>query len=188
MATTKDKCLRDIDIEQIVNKYIDERSVDYWMYVQKQAIRSEIISYWNDEIEKSRHHSEGKGWIYEGNSTGITRNHNVHAVDRQVQRVLKRLLEQKGVISNEETKLMVLVSYDEDEHEYDNHLIVSKEVFNSEEGKKKIRKYLCAAFECDYMDDDDRSEFNECLEELLKGNPGYFGIKYFWEETTAILN
>ena len=97
MATTKDKCLRDIDIEQIVDKHIDENDADFWMYVLKQAVRSEIISYWNSEIAKSRHHSEGKGWIYVGNSTAITRSHNIKAVDRQVQQVLNKLLEQKGV-------------------------------------------------------------------------------------------
>ncbi len=97
MAAKKDKYLRDIDVEQIVDKIIEEKSVDSWMYAMKQAVRQEIIGYWNSEIANSRHHSEGKGWIYVGNSTGITRNHNVKAVERQVQQVLNKLKEQKGV-------------------------------------------------------------------------------------------
>lgn len=84
-------------------------------------------------------------------------------------------------------KLMVLCSYDDEEAEYDNHLIVSKEVFGSKAGKKRIRKYLEEAFEYKTMDDDDRKEFRECVMELLKGKTGYFGIKYFWEDTDAIL-
>ena len=90
-------------------------------------------------------------------------------------------------IGDEEEKLMVLCSYDSDEQEYDDHLIVSKQVFYSEDGKKKIRKYLNEAFEYNNMEDYDRKEFRECVKNLLKGGVGYFGIKYFWEETTAIL-
>lgn len=90
-------------------------------------------------------------------------------------------------IEDEPEKLMVLCSYDDEEAEYDNHLIVSKEVFGSKDGKKRIRKYLEEAFEYKTMDDDDRKEFRECVKDLLKGKTGYFGIKYFWEETDAIL-
>lgn len=97
MAAKKDKCLRDIDVEQIVDKIIEQKSVDSWMYLMKQAIMGEIIDYWNSEIANSRHRSEGKGWIYVGNSTAITRNHNIKAVERQVQQVLNKLKEQKGV-------------------------------------------------------------------------------------------
>lgn len=86
-----------------------------------------------------------------------------------------------------DSKLMVLCSYDSDEHEYDNHLIVSREVFSSEGGKEKIRKYLYDAFEYDNMYDDDKEEFRECVDDLLKGNDGYFGDRYFWEDTDAIL-
>jgi hypothetical protein len=87
----------------------------------------------------------------------------------------------------EPEKLMVLCSYDSDEQEFDDHLIVSKKVFYSTDGKKQIRKYLNEAFEYENMDNDDREEFRECVKNLLKGGVGYFGIKYFWEETTAIL-
>lgn len=100
--------------------------------------------------------------------------------------VYDTLLDRLG-IEDEEEKLMVLCSYDIDEQEYDDHLIVSKKVFYSTDGKKKIRKYLNEAFEYKNMDDDDREEFRECVKDLLKGGVGYFGIKYFWEETTAIL-
>lgn len=117
----------------------------------------------------------GYDWQWEGDTVWATRMF-----------VWERLAELLG-IEDEEEKLVVLCSYDSDEQEFDDHLIVSKKVFYSKDGKKKIRKYLNEAFEYENMYDDDRKEFRECVKDLLKGKVGYFGIKYFWEETTAIL-
>jgi len=97
MATTKDKCLHINDIEQMVDKDIESVSIDDWMYVMKQAIRNEVQGYWYENMKKSRHRNEGRGVVYQGDAHGITRNPDTKAVDRQVQQVLNKLLEQKGV-------------------------------------------------------------------------------------------
>lgn len=86
----------------------------------------------------------------------------------------------------EEEKMMILCSYDEDEQEFDEHLIVSHEVLHSPNGKQRIRKNLNERFEYDNMDDDDRKEFRQCVKNLLAGKPGYFAIKYFWEEEEVL--
>lgn len=110
-------------------------------------------------------------YIQIGDSEGLVTQINGKPVDPKMQ----------------ETELMVLCSYDAEEAEYWNHLIVSKKVFYSPCGKKQIRKYLEEALEYKTMDDDDRKEFRKCVSDLLENKDGYFGDKYFWEETTAIL-
>ena len=86
----------------------------------------------------------------------------------------------------EEEKMMILCSYDEDEQEFDEHLIVAIDVLHSPNGKQRIRKKLNERFEYDNMDDDDRKEFRKCVKDLLAGKPGYFGIRYFWEEEEVL--
>ena len=85
------------DIEQIVNKRIEETSVDSWMYVLKDAIRGEIYSYWYNEMGKSKHMNAGYGYVYVGDAHGITRNPDVSSVNRQAEEVMKLLFEKKGI-------------------------------------------------------------------------------------------
>lgn len=85
------------DIEQIVNNRIEATGVDSWMYVLKSAIGSEIYSYWYEEMGKSKHMNAGKGYVYMGDALGITNNPDVSSINRQVERVLKLLLEKKGI-------------------------------------------------------------------------------------------
>ena len=97
MATKKDRCLHIDDIVKQVDKLIEETSIEEWMYVLRQSINSTIHSYWYEEMAKSYHRSEGKGWIYVGDASGITRNPNPSIICKQVNRVLKMLAEKKGV-------------------------------------------------------------------------------------------
>lgn len=85
------------DIEQIVNNRIETTSVDYWMYVLKSAISSEIYSYWYEEMGKSKHMNAGKGYVYVGDAFGITNNPDTSSINRQVEQVLKYLMEKKGI-------------------------------------------------------------------------------------------
>lgn len=97
MATKKDRCLHIDDIVKQVDKLIEETSIEDWMYIMKQAINSAIYSYWYEEMAKSRHRNEGKGWIYIDDSFGITRNPNPTIISKQAKRVLNMLAEKKGV-------------------------------------------------------------------------------------------
>lgn len=85
------------DIEQIVNKRIKETSVDSWMYVLKDAIRSEIYSYWFNEMVKSKHMNAGYGYVYVGDAHGITRNPDISSINKQTEEVTKLLFEKKGI-------------------------------------------------------------------------------------------
>lgn len=97
MATKKDKCLHIDDIERMVDKDIEAKSADSWVYVMKQAIMAEVLSYWYENMKKSIHRNEGRGYVYQGDAFGITQSPNLKAVERQVQQVLDKLKEQKGV-------------------------------------------------------------------------------------------
>lgn len=93
----KDRCLHIDVIEQQVNKRIEETSIEDWMYLLKQAVNSQIHAYWYDEMAKSYHRNEGKGWVYVGDALGITRNPDPTAIRKQVERVLNELSEKKGL-------------------------------------------------------------------------------------------
>lgn len=85
------------DIEQIVNKRIEETSVKSWMFVLREAIRRQIYYYWYNEMGKSKHMNAGYGYVYVGDAHGITRNPDVWSIDRQAEEVMKLLFEKKGI-------------------------------------------------------------------------------------------
>lgn len=97
MKKKQDKCMHINDIEQIVNKRIEETSVDSWMYVLKNAIRSEIYYYWYNEMGKSKHMNAGYGYVYVGDAHGITKNPDISSISRQAEEVMKLLFEKKGI-------------------------------------------------------------------------------------------
>jgi hypothetical protein len=97
MKKKQDKCMHINDIEQIVNKRIEETSVDSWMYVLKDAIRGEIYSYWHNEMGKSKHMNYGYGYVYVGDPHGITCYPDASSINRQTEEVIKLLFEKKGI-------------------------------------------------------------------------------------------
>ena len=97
MSKKQDKCMHINDIKQAVDNRIDTTSVDSWMYVLKDAIRSEIYSYWYNEMGKSKHMNAGYGYVYVGDAHGITRSPDISSIDCQVERVLELLFEKKGI-------------------------------------------------------------------------------------------
>ena len=93
----KDKCLHIDEIEKIVDGMIAETKLDDWVYVMKHALTSQIYSYWYDAMKKSKHYSEGVGYVYIGDAHGITDSPDYDIVMKQAEQVLNELMEKKGI-------------------------------------------------------------------------------------------
>ena len=82
-------------------------------------------------------------------------------------------------------KVMVLCSYDEDDNDTDVHLVVSKHQFDTD--KEGIREAIEGMWDLDLYTEEDLDELRECISDLLKGDNGYFGSEYYWEEKDCVL-
>lgn len=88
---------------------------------------------------------------------------------------------------SEDRKLMVLCSYDEDYAEHNNHLIIDESYLKTERGKERFTKWMHDHFDDACQDEDDDKELEDCINGLLTDFEGYFGIRYYFEDYTAIL-
>lgn len=86
-------------------------------------------------------------------------------------------------VPQEEKKLMVLCSYDEDERDHDAHLIVSREKFKND--PDAVRKAIADLFTP--ATDEDEQELDECIDNLMQEQSGYYGIEYYWTELPVVL-
>lgn len=86
-------------------------------------------------------------------------------------------------VEQEEKKLMLLCSYDEDERDHGALLAVSRERFKNDPDavRKAIREKFTPC--CD----EDEQELKECIDDLMQERDGYYGIEYYWKELQVLL-
>jgi hypothetical protein len=99
----------------------------------------------------------------------------------------KQYMENNGKQTFKQSVLMVLCSYDEEDGTSRVHLVVSRDALKSEEGKKKILKYLKDVNDYKNLDEEGRELFDECVDDLFKIGFGYFVEKYYFESVKAIV-
>lgn len=80
-------------------------------------------------------------------------------------------------------KLMVLCAFDEDERDHEVLLIVSKDKFKN--SKQEVADAISDLFEP--SNEEDEEQLRECIADLMRGESGWYGIEYYWEELTAII-
>lgn len=86
-------------------------------------------------------------------------------------------------VEQEEKKLMLLCSYDEDERDHGALLAVSRERFKNDPDavRKAIREKFTPC--CD----EDEQELKECIDDLMQERDGYYGSEYYWKELQVLL-